>query len=294
MTTLRLMSFNIKCALFEDGENNWVHRAPINVATIRQQDPDLIGFQEVQPGNVVVYTEHLPEYTYVLGVETARENETGSHYYCAIYWKRDRFDLIEQGAFYLNETPERYALDWGVTQGRTVNWVKLLDKHSGQRLLHVNTHLPHDSEQGRINSARLIVERLPALSADVDYAVATADFNSRAYPLTEAWLAFLPPEQRSLIETYKQWFFDSTVYQTFMAAGLRDTFLEAGYTDSPENGTFHGLRGENFPKVGHRIDWILIRDGAIAPQVRSFDIVRAAAPPVYTSDHYPIVALLET
>ncbi len=293
MTAFTVMSFNIKGAFYEDGANNWPFRAALNVATIKAHDPDLIGFQELQSGNQETYATELPGYEVELGAETARENQSGHHYYCAIYWKAARFEAFERGHFFLNETPDRYALDWGVTQGRTVNWVKLLDKVTGRRLLHLNSHLPHDSELGRANSAYLIVRRLPDLLTDVDAAFMTADFNARAHLLEDVWLARLPVREREFIQERPHWMENTQVYDTFQAAGFRDLWLEAGNQDGPAHNTFHGMTGDQFPHIGMRIDWILCKDIHYAYRVHSSRIVRDAQPPLFPSDHYPVVAVVE-
>lgn len=294
MTMLRLMTFNIKGAYYEDGSNNWPFRAQLNSDTINEFNPDLIGFQEVQPGNIDHYEKHLTGYAYELGAETARENNSGSHYYCAIYWKVARFDCLERGHFFLNETPDRYALDWGVTQGRTVNWVKLVDKVTGRRLLHINSHLPHDSELGRVNSAHLIVSRLPELTPDCDSVIMTADFNARAHELEAAWLERLPRPHRELIQAKANWNLNTEVYDMFAAAGFRDLYREAGHVDEPSTNTFHALLGDQFPQIGMRIDWILVKDVAGEPlRVQSAAILRHAQPPLFPSDHYPVTAIVE-
>jgi endonuclease/exonuclease/phosphatase family metal-dependent hydrolase len=293
MTALTVMTFNIKGSYYEDGVNNWPHRAGLNARLITAENPDLIGFQELQQGNLDTYAEHLPGYQYALGAETARENNSGHPYHCAIYWRESRFDLVKQGHFFLNETPEVYALHWGVTQGRTVNWVQLHDRLSGRHLLHVNTHLPHDSEPGRLNSARLIVNRLPALQHDVSTVIMTADFNARAHPLEPMWLARLPVEQRSAVEHQPGWSNTNEVYRIFMDAGFHDAFIEAGHQDEPALNTFHGMMGQGFPQIGFRIDWILFKDNTDHITTQSARIITDAQPPIYPSDHYPVVAQLE-
>ena len=52
MNDLRVMSFNIRGSRFSDGDNIWPNRAPLNVETIRAHAPDLIGFQELDLGNL--------------------------------------------------------------------------------------------------------------------------------------------------------------------------------------------------------------------------------------------------
>ncbi len=66
-SNLRVMSFNIRGAVHDDGENVWPNRADLNVRTVRRYDPDLIGFQEFQLPNLEVYKTGLPGYRYILG-----------------------------------------------------------------------------------------------------------------------------------------------------------------------------------------------------------------------------------
>jgi endonuclease/exonuclease/phosphatase family metal-dependent hydrolase len=286
------MTFNVKGSYYNDGENNWPFRAQLNSDIINKFQPDLIGFQELQQGNMDHYAATLSGYEYELGAETARENNSGQGYYCAIYWKTERFDKLDSGAFFLNETPDHYALDWGVTQGRTVNWVKLYDSLTNRRVLYINTHLPHDSQLGRIKSAELIVSRLPELIGDSDFVLMTADFNSRAYPLPEAWLQVLPEPDLQLLEIKAHYAGDDEVYRMFKAAGFRDTYVEAGCVDEASANSFHALRGDQFLQIGYRIDWILVKDVKVSLQVQDCQIITTAQPPLYPSDHYPVIATL--
>ncbi len=68
MAPIRVMTFNVQGATYPvEGVNNWPQRAALNVATIKRAAPDLIGFQEVQRGNLATYQEELREYDHVLG-----------------------------------------------------------------------------------------------------------------------------------------------------------------------------------------------------------------------------------
>lgn len=294
MTTFTVMTFNIKGSYYEDGANNWEHRASVNVTTVQTCAPDLIGFQELQEGNRATYAEHLPAYDYELGPLVARENDSGQGYHCAIYWRADRFEKLDQGYYFLNETPWVYALHWDVVQGRGLNWVKLRDKVTGTVFVHMNTHLPHISEEGRRKGAALIVERTPAICAGDLPAILTGDFNSRAVPLREEWVAQLPPEQQALVRDASRWYlWDNVVYRTFINAGFKDSAAGFLAPDNANTDTFHGLRGLPPVQSASRIDWILLRDTAKRFQVYDTRIVHDAAPPLYPSDHYPVVSLVE-
>lgn len=69
MATLRVMSFNIAGAIGTEGDgvNAWAYRATLNVQTIHRHAPALIGFQELDQGNLATYREQLPKYEYLLG-----------------------------------------------------------------------------------------------------------------------------------------------------------------------------------------------------------------------------------
>jgi hypothetical protein len=78
------------------GENAWEKRAPVNVLTIERHAPDLIGFQEVDAGNLDIYSQRVTQYAHVLGPAT---DELDLPKYNAIYWKPDRLELVESGGF---------------------------------------------------------------------------------------------------------------------------------------------------------------------------------------------------
>lgn len=51
------------------------------------------------------------------------------------------------------------------------------------------------------------------------------------------------------------------------------------------------VEGEHFSPIC-RCDWILTRDGACSFKVHSCEVLRDATPPIYPSDHYPVLAEL--
>jgi len=123
MHSIRVMTFNIRGSFHHwDDENRWEYRAALNVATIRQHAPDLIGFQECQSGNMDAYRAQLPEYQYVMGPKTGEEDFWD---YNPIFWKAERFALIDSGGFWLSRTPDHWSKDWGSDEARGVTWVKL-------------------------------------------------------------------------------------------------------------------------------------------------------------------------
>ena len=260
---LRVMTFNVRGSVHRDGENAWGRRAALNVRTILRQGPDLIGFQEFQDGNARVYARELTGYESVLG---HRYENRPPHAHNAIYWNPARLEILDAGGFWLSETPERFSGSWETRQIRSANWVRFRPVSGGPEFLHLNTHLDHISERARVEGSALILEWLDGPEAGGAPVLLTGDFNCEP---------------------------SSKARDVFTGAGFVDAHLVAGH--GPTN-TFHGFRGESFrgrdPKRENRIDWVLLRDGSRGERwaVEGYSIVRDAEPPLYPSDHYPLVA----
>lgn len=259
---IRIMTFNIRGATFADGANAWPARGDLNAAAILACDPDIIGFQEYQEGNRLVYDRLLPAYAYETGPPFNRAQRP---LFNAIYWKRERFGAQAQGHFFFSLTPERWSKSWDAARVRGLHWVTLRDKQHGTRLHLLNTHLDHQGERARLESARLL-GRFAAERLGDEPAVLVGDFNSSS-------------DQEG----------EETVYRLLGAAGFRDTFGERPAGEPVH--TYHGFKGAAFDPAGYpvdlRLDWILVRGGLAA--VRS-EIIRDEAPPLFPSDHYPVVA----
>ena len=73
-------------------------------------------------------------------------------------------------------------------------------------------------------------------------------------------------------------------------------FRGAGHGDSTGTSTFHGFHGADYfalewgDQLFWRVDWILTRESATRRiQATTCTIVRDAKPPIYPSDHWPVV-----
>ena len=276
--TLRVMTFNLRGAGYpQDAPNSWSNRADLNVRTIRKYNPDLIGFQELQEGNLRTYRQQLGEYQWVLGKPS---NEPGFYNYNAIYWKAEHFELLESGGMWLSETPHTWSKSWDAVFVRCANWVRLRARQNGVELLHFNTHLDHVGVQARVNGSRQIIAKARELSQGKTAVIVSGDFNSIPW-LPESGL----PGKIS---------FDDTSFHLFSSSGFRDAFLETGQSDTAHTHTYHGYQGEGFSGLQHgmaqRIDWILLSDGESHLEAKNCQTARDSQPPIYPSDHYPVIA----
>ena len=267
---LRVMSFNVRGSVHDDGINAWGERAGANVETIERHAPDLIGFQEFQRGNLETYKEALPGYARLLG---PRYGNRRPHSFNAIFFDRERLKPLGRGGFWLSETPQEHSRSWETRVARSANWVLFGLRETGLPLLHLNTHLDHKSGLARREGARLIVRRVEELLrryGEETPVLVTGDFNCR--PGTQT-------------------------YRTFAEAGLSDTFPTSGNEDGAGANTFHAFKGSRYkdprPNLGpRRIDRILLQDPARRLRLISHRILRDGDDNsgVYPSDHYPVLA----
>lgn len=129
--TLKCMSFNMlgyidKSEVFAPP----VTRAPWIVETVRRYDPDLLGAQEI--GDVGRFNGFFDTNLYLEHYLSDYESHNG-HYVpnsIALFWKKERFDLIEKGFEFYNDV-----------QG--VLWAKLYDKVDGVNVIFTNVHLAY-------------------------------------------------------------------------------------------------------------------------------------------------------
>jgi endonuclease/exonuclease/phosphatase family metal-dependent hydrolase len=274
--TLRVMTFNIRGAVpHRDGPNAWEHRAPLTLSLIERTTPDLIGFQELMSRNLETYQKHLSTYRWVLGPPTMEE--TGKNYN-AIFWKPSSLELLTSGGFWLSPTPEQWSGGWGSASVRAATWAHFHVWETNRAFCHLNVHLDSVSEQARQQGCLLILEQLASLHLDHLPVVLTGDFNVPA-DVPDAQLLSL----------------DSTItnacYRLLLDRGFVDTYHAAGKQEKRTALTYHAFEGERFLPAC-RCDWILARNETCSFTVHSCEILRDAAPPIYPSDHYPVLTEL--
>jgi len=256
-SSLRVMSFNIRYGKANDGDNSWPHRRKLVASTIKTFDPDLLGTQETLPFQAEYLSEQFPEYSRIGW--SREENPDGEQ--CAIFYRTDRFELVESGQFWLSETPdEKYTKSWDSSLPRVATWTILRDRNDdGREFVFANTHFDHRGAKARLESAHLIHERATQLSGAP--IVLTGDFNCPEG--SEPWQAL-------------------TVSNL-----LRDTRRVRYPNAEKSEGTFNGFRGRT---DGGRIDWILATDHF---GVLEADIDRTNEKARYPSDHFPVTAVLK-
>ena len=182
----KIISYNIR-TLARDGNNSWQYRKHATKNMLDKHKPDAFGLQEAKMAHLQYIDSACPQYARV-GVGRD-DGKTGGEI-MAIYYNKERYDLIKSGTFWLSETPEKVSRGWDAACYRTTTWVQLRDKESRQKFFYFNTHLDHKGAEAQANSIKLILEQIKKIAGKKAPVILTGDFNitpesSKFTPLNE-------------------------------------------------------------------------------------------------------------
>lgn len=172
---VKVMTFNIRLDHAGDSLNNWKYRKNNVGMMLNEYAPDIIGMQEVMHNQLADLKDRLPQYT-ALGVGRTDGKEKGE--YCPVFYKTDRFELLDYDNYSLSEKPDSIGLKgWDAACERIVTWAVLKEKQTGKRLAIFNTHLDHIGQVARREGARMVTDEAARLAAGVPIII-TGDFNA--------------------------------------------------------------------------------------------------------------------
>ncbi len=268
-TSIRVMTYNIRYNNEEDGINAWPNRKDHVAEMIRDKyQADLLGVQEALLDQAKDLEDRLPEYKRI-GVGRDDGWDQGEH--MAIFFKKERFELIQHHTFWLSETPEIPGVkSWETSNNRIVTWAKFKDRLTGNMFYHFNTHFDHRSQKARVESAKLIWHRIQSMTGDLPV-ILTGDFNitekNEAY---EILVGLKPAGENSsdLSDLKDARYLSQTPHQ-----GPTSTFTRNDWTvtGDPES----------------KIDFIFVRNGF---RVLSHRVPDDQYDGRFPSDHLPVVA----
>jgi endonuclease/exonuclease/phosphatase family metal-dependent hydrolase len=182
--TVTVMSYNIRLDTKADGVNQWGNRIEKVSDLIKKHNPDLLGVQEALHNQMMDLQKNLPDYQFV-GVGRDDGKEKGE--YSAIFYKKDKFEVLKQNTFWLSETPEiPGSKSWDAAITRVVTFAVLKEKSTGKSFIYANTHFDHIGKEARKNSANVIKAYLKGFIAGSTFnksekeipILVSGDFNS--------------------------------------------------------------------------------------------------------------------
>ncbi len=172
--SLTVMTFNIRLNLPSDSVNAWPQRKEIATSMIKFYQPHIFGVQEALYGQVKDLEERLPAYNWI-GIGRDDGKQQGE--FMAIYYLKDRFELLDESTFWLSETPDRPGLGWDAAWNRVVTWGHFKDLKTGSTFYHFNTHLDNRGERARQEGAKLLRSRIQSIAGN-EVVIVTGDFNA--------------------------------------------------------------------------------------------------------------------
>tara|TARA_B100000767_G_scaffold8341_1_gene8193 strand:- start:1052 stop:1846 length:795 start_codon:yes stop_codon:yes gene_type:complete len=171
---LTVISYNIRYDNPNDGENQWKYRKERVANYIKEIRPDIIGMQEVLDPQLVFLDVSLTEFSFV-GV--GREDGKTKGEYSPILYNSNSLSLLQTDTFWLSETPTVISVGWDAALERICTYAQFEHKETGQKFWVFNTHFDHIGELARIQSAKLINQKVKMLNMNNSPVVITGDFN---------------------------------------------------------------------------------------------------------------------
>ena len=194
---LTVWCFNIACQKNDDNSSwseshYWSVRKSGIYSFFNTQEPDIIGTQECeyrQRVNILDYTSGYAAYG--LGVDYGKEssgssgvgflkkdyNKDSSN---AIFYKTDKFDVLDKGTFWLSNNPSSV----GSADGHNCAWIKFSIKTTGEAFYVFNTHLIDGYETSdyanRQAEAVVLYDQLASINSNNLPAIVMGDFNATA------------------------------------------------------------------------------------------------------------------
>ena len=261
--------------------NVWTTRCKVICDQVNFEDPDIFGAQEVLHAQLDDMLGALDGYDYI-GV--GRDNGKKKGEYAAIFYKKDRIKLLNNGNFWLNETPEKPKLGWDAACIRICSWGEFEQAATGFRFYYFNLHMDHVGVVARREAAKLVVKKIGEIAKGAPV-VLTGDFNVDQ---------------------------NNEIYAIFTNSGLlRDSYTAARLRYA-ENGTFNAYNNDTY--TDSRIDHVFVSSNFLvdnyailtdcywtapkvdeankasdAPQEIDFRPAQRRLP----SDHYPVFVKLK-
>ncbi len=250
---IKYISYNIRYGTADDGDNAWDIRKSATKEMIEREQPDVLGLQEALIGQLQYIDSNFPQYNRV-GVGRDDGKEEGE--FMAVYYRNDKFKLLENGNFWLSETPDECSMGWDAACKRIVTWAKLKDLDSKKVFYVFNTHLDHVGEVAREQSILLIVKKIDEIvKKDKSPVFLSGDFNSNV--------------SSPIFDPLKNIMKDS-----------RAILPESEWIPTYNN---YGKGGDSM------IDYIFYKNA----EVQDFKTLNGDYGKPYISDHYPVMAKMK-
>lgn len=259
-----VMSFNVYVSQFNTARTQRV------IDTIRENAPSVFGVQEASMPWMSELRSKLGDMYVSVG---AGRDGVGAGEHSAIFYRKDKFTLIDSGTKWLSDTPDRVASyytytdpETGITHRanfpRIMTYAVLERNNDGARFIYVNTHLDHNGNNSQEIAEKVRQGQIEVLISEIQKlgdlpTIVTGDFN-------------VSPE--------------ASAYTTMIGAGFLDTSKVA--KEGEIKPTYNGM-DNNY--AGAIIDYIFVSPD-LADVVDTYTVCPAKRDGQWISDHNAIIA----
>ena len=252
--SLRIISQNVRYN--DDTFGSVENRSKLFVAMIKAYQPDSFGVQEATQQWMSILEKELgDEYGFVCQMRDEEEVSEAS----AVFYLKDKYELIDSGTIWLSDTPEvPYSKLEIAGLARIATWAVLKNKVTGQEYCHINTHLDNAGDKARTQQAKILNAKIDELLLSGRPLVCTGDFN----------------------DTVKSEMYTEMTKKLFSAKAIADK-SDFGKTYHDYGNLLTGL---------YAIDFIFVSQGV---KVLQYKVIDEQITGMYVSDHYGIMADLQ-
>jgi len=170
-----IVTYNIKYDDKSTQQNSWIMRKEGMIELINSISPDILGIQEGLMHQVDYLDTNLDNFRYV-GV--GRDDGHTKGEFCAIFFNKNKYRLINSSTFWLSENPNKVSIGWDAALERICTYAQLETLNGKDKIWIFNTHFDHFGKIAREQSAELLIKKIRNINTDGEPTVIMGDLNT--------------------------------------------------------------------------------------------------------------------
>lgn len=169
-------TWNIRINIKQDSLNGdvWSSRRNAIAEIVKKNDFDIMGVQEDYQKELNELNSSLKDYRRI-GFPNHENGRLGS--FNSIFFKKDRFSVLDSGMFYFAEDEREPALGWNGKYIRSCSWLSLKEKSSGVKLWVFNAHTDYAGGDVERESSKMLLRKIEELAGKDAKAIVMGDLN---------------------------------------------------------------------------------------------------------------------
>ena len=185
-----------------------------------------------------------------------------------IFFKADKYTLLEKGSFWLSETPNEKSNTWENNVPLNCNWAKFKDNKSNKEFFVFNTSFCNPLRT-RILGAKLLSKKVKEIAKDSSFIVSGS--------------FYIREREHDTINALSPKFMHDTMKIAKKTYGPKGTFINLNYNEPINN-------SKNYMDPNMKFDYILVsKDVRVSKSAHLTDNINNA----YASKHLPVEAYIE-